>query len=188
LAVLAKLKNEFSFMKGNILINTITLAIVLVTASIPYTYYPKYIEGLGGTPFIAGVIGFASYATLALVQIPGGYLADKHGRRRLTVIMTFAISMTYFLFAVAPNWQFFLIASILQNLFLVYQPALQALVADSTPPEKRGLGFSIINFLHYISVPSPIIAGVLAVQFGLIPGMRIAYLIVTVAFLVVAIL
>jgi MFS family permease len=188
LAVLAKIKNEFSFIRGNILINTVTLAIVLITASIPHTYHPKYIEGLGGTPFIVGVIGFASYATLALVQIPGGYLADKHGRRQLTVIMTFAISITYFLFAVAPNWQFFMIASILQNLFLVYQPALQALVADSTPPEKRGLGFSIINFLHYISVPSPIIAGFLAVQFGLIPGMRIAYLIVTVAFLVVAIL
>jgi MFS family permease len=188
LAILAKLKNEFSFIRGNILINTVTLAIVLVTASIPYTYYPKYIEGLGGNPFIVGVIGSASYATLALVQIPGGYLADKHGRRQLTVIMTFSVSITYFLFAVAPNWQFFMIASILQNLFLVYQPALQALVADSTPPEKRGLGFSIINFLHYISVPSPIIAGVLAVQFGLIPGMRIAYLIVTAAFLVVAIL
>ncbi len=188
MAILAKLKNEFSFIRGNILINTVTLAIVLVTATIPYTYYPKYIEGLGGTPFIVGVIGSASYATLALVQIPGGYIADKHGRRSLTVIMTFSISITYFLFAVAPNWQFFMIAAILQNLFLVYQPALQALVADSTPPEKRGLGFSIINLLHYISVPSPIIAGVLAVKFGLIPGMRIAYLIVTVAFLVVAIL
>jgi DHA1 family multidrug resistance protein-like MFS transporter len=188
LAILAKLKNEFSFIRGNILINAVTLAIVLVTASIPYTYYPKYIEGLGGNPFIVGVIGSASYAALALVQIPGGYLADKHGRRQLTVIMTFSVSITYFLFAVAPNWQVFMIASILQNLFLVYQPALQALVADSTPPEKRGLGFSIINFLHYISVPSPIIAGVLAVQFGLIPGMRIAYLIVTAAFLVVAIL
>jgi MFS family permease len=188
LAILAKLKNEFSFIRGNILINTVTLAIILVTATIPYTYYPKYIEGLGGNPFIVGVIGSASYATLALVQIPGGYLADKHGRRQLTVIMTFAISITYFLFAVAPNWQVFMIASILQNLFLVYQPALQALVADSTPPEKRGLGFSIINLLHYISVPSPIIAGVLAVQFGLIPGMRIAYLIVTIAFLVAAIL
>jgi MFS family permease len=188
LAILAKLKNEFSFIRGNILINTVTLAIVLVTASIPYTYYPKYIEGLGGNPFIVGVIGSVSYATLALVQIPGGYLADKHGRRQLTVIMTFSVSITYFLFAVAPNWQVFMIASILQNLFLVYQPALQALVADSTPPEKRGLGFSIINFLHYISVPSPIIAGILAVRFGLIPGMRIAYLIVTAAFLVVAIL
>jgi len=188
LAILAKLKNEFSFIRGNILVNAVTLAIVLVTASIPYTYYPKYIEGLGGNPFIVGVIGSASYATLALVQIPGGYLADKHGRRQLTVIMTFSVSITYFLFAVAPNWQVFMIAAILQNIFLVYQPALQALVADSTPPEKRGLGFSIINFLHYISVPSPIIAGVLAVRFGLIPGMRIAYLIVTAAFIVVAIL
>jgi MFS family permease len=81
-----------------------------------------------------------------------------------------------------------MIAAILQNLFLVYQPAHQALVADSTPPEKRGLGFSIINFLHYISVPSPIIAGVLSVQFGLVPGMRIAYLIVTAAFIAAAIL
>jgi DHA1 family multidrug resistance protein-like MFS transporter len=188
LPVLARLKSEFSFIRGNILINSVTLAIILVTSTIPYTYYPKYIEGLGGTPFIVGVIGFAAYATLAIVQIPGGYLADKHGRRRLTVIMTFTISTTYFLFAVAPNWQFLLIVTILQNLFMIYQPALQALVADSTPPEKRGLGFSIINLLHYISVPSPIIAGILVVQFGLIQGMQIAYLIVSVAFIVVAIL
>lgn len=188
MAILAKLKNEFSFIRGNILINTITLTIILVTAAIPYTYYPKYIEGLGGNPYIVGVIGFASYATLALVQIPGGYLADRHGRRLLIVTMTFTLSLTYFLFAIAPNWQVFMIAAILQNLFLIYQPALQALVADSTPPEKRGLGFSIINLIHYISVPSPIIAGALAVQFGLISGMRIAYMIVTAAFLVTAIL
>ncbi len=188
MTILVRFKNEFSFIRGNILVNIITLAIILVTATIPYTYYPKYIEGLGGSPYIVGVIGFFSYVTLALVQIPGGYLADKHGRRRLTVIMTFAVSITYFLFAIAPNWQFFMIASVLQNLFLVYQPALQALVADSTPPEKRGLGFSIVNLLHYISVPSPVIAGVLAVRFGLISGMRIAYLIVTMAFLIVAIL
>ena len=186
--VLAKLKNEFSFIRGNILINTVTIAIILVTSAIPYTYYPKYIEGLGGSPYIVGVIGFAAYATLALVQIPGGYLADKHGRRKLTVTMTFATSITYFLFAIAPNWQFFLIATVLQNLFMIYQPALQALVADSTPPEKRGMVFSIINLLHYISIPSPIIAGVLAVELGLIPGMQIAYLIVSVAFIVAAIL
>ena len=188
MTVLAKLKNEFSFIKGNILINTVTIAIILVTSAIPYTYYPKYIEGLGGSPYIVGIIGFAANATLAFVQIPGGYLADTHGRRKLTVTMTFAISITYFLFSIAPNWQFFLIATMLQNLFMIYQPALQALVADSTPPERRGLGFSIINLLHYISIPSPIIAGILAVEFGLIPGMQIAYLMVSVAFLIAAFL
>jgi MFS family permease len=185
---LTKLKNEFSFIQGNLLINTITLTLILVTAAIPYTYYSKFVEGLGGSPSIVGVIGLLSHATLALVQIPGGYLADKHGRRQITIIMTFAISGTYFLFAIAPNWQFFMISVILQNIFHIYQPALQALVADSTPPDKRGLGFSIINLLHYVSVPSPIIAGILATQFGLIPGMRIGYLIVTVAFILAGIL
>ena len=35
LAILAKLKNEFSFIRGNILINTITLTIIIVTAATP---------------------------------------------------------------------------------------------------------------------------------------------------------
>lgn len=188
MTVIARIRNEFSFIKENILINTISLTIILVTAAIPFTYYPKYVIGLGGKAAIVGLLGFASKVTLALVQIPGGYLADRHGRRRLIVIMTFAISSTYFLFAIAPNWQFLLIATILQNLFMIYQPAHQALVADSTPPEKRGLSFSIINLLHYISVPSPLIAGILVVQFGLISGMQIGYLIVSIAFFVVAIL
>ncbi|WNZ29625.1 MAG: MFS transporter [Candidatus Bathyarchaeota archaeon] len=188
MTIRCRIKDEFSFIKGNIFVNTVTIAVILVTAAIPYTFYPKYIEGLGGNAFIVGIIGFAAYVTLALVQIPGGYLADKYGRRKLIVTMTFATSITYFLFAIAPNWQFFLLATILQNTFMIYQPALQALVADSTPPEKRGMGFSIINLLHHISIPSPIIAGILVVQFGIISGMQIGYLIVSIAFIVTAII
>ena len=184
MAIFKKIKNEFAFIKGNILINSITLTIILVTAAIPYTFYSKFIEELGATASIVGTIGLVSYTILALVQIPGGYLADRHGRRRLTIFMTFAISATYFLFVIAPNWQFFMIALILQSIFHIYQPALQALVADSTPSNKRGLGFSIINLLHYISVPSPIIAGILVVQFGLTMGMRIAYFVVAIAFII----
>lgn len=186
--ILAKLKDEFSFIKGNILVNTVSLALILVTAAIPYTYYSLYIEGLGGDPFIVGLIGFVSNIALALVQFPGGYLADRHGRRALIVTMTFAFSLTYFLFAIAPNWQFFMLVAVIQSIFLIYRPALQALVSDSTPPEKRGLGFSIVNLLHYISFPSPLIAGILLVQFGLVPAMRISYMILTGAFFAAAIL
>ena len=165
-----------------------TLIIVISATAIPYTYYPKYVEGLGGTPFIVGVIGFASYATLALVQFPGGYLADKHGRRWLIVIMTFGTAVTYIFYAAAPTWHFILAAAVLQSLCLIYQPALLALVADSMPPEKRGMGFSIINLIHYVSVLSPIIAGLLSIQYGLISGMRIAYLIVAVSYLIAGII
>jgi MFS family permease len=167
---------------------TITLIIIISAAAIPFTYYPKYVEGLGGTPFIVGVIGFASYATLAFVQFLGGYLADKHGRRWLIVIMTFGTAVTYVLYAVAPTWHFILVAAVLQSLCLIYQPAILALVADSMPPEKRGMGFSIINLIHHVSLPSPLIAGLLSIQFGLIFGMRIAYLIVAVSYLIAAVI
>jgi DHA1 family tetracycline resistance protein-like MFS transporter len=188
LTALARLKNEFSFIRGNILINTVSLLLILVTAAIPYTYYSIYIEGLGGDPYIVGIIGLVSNIVLALVQFPGGYLADRYGRRILIYTMTFAFSATYFLFAIAPNWQFFMIVSVIQSIFLIYRPALQALVSDSTPPEKRGLSFSIINLLHYVSFPSPLIAGILLVNFGLVPAMRISYMILTGAFFVAAIL
>jgi MFS family permease len=184
----ARLREEFSFISGNILVLTITLIIIISAAAIPSTYYPKYVEGLGGTPFIVGVIGFASYATLAFVQFPGGYLADKHGRRWLIVTMTFGTAVTYVFYATAPTWHFILVAAVLQSLCLIYQPALLALVADSMPPEKRGMGFSIINLIHYLSVPSPIIAGLLSIQYGLNFGMRIAYLIVAVSFLIAAVI
>ena len=188
MTISARLRGEFSFIRGNILVLTVTLMIIVFAAAIPWTYYSKYIEGLGGTPFIVGVIGFASYATLALVQFPGGYLADKYGRRWLIVIMTFGTAVTYAFYAAAPTWHFILMAAVLQSLCLIYQPALLALEADSMPPEKRGMGFSIINFIHYVSVPSPIIAGLLSIRYGLIFGMRIAYLIVAVSFLVAALI
>jgi DHA1 family multidrug resistance protein-like MFS transporter len=182
LKILAQLREEFSFIGGNMMVIISTLIIVISASSIPYTYYPTYVEGLGGTPLAVGVIGFASYISMALVQFPGGYLADKHGRRWLIVSMTFATAVTYIFYAMAPTWHFILVASILQNLCLIYQPAILALVADSISPEKRGMGFSIINLIHHISVPSPIIAGLLSIQYGLVSGMRIAYLIVAVSF------
>ena len=188
MTILARLRGEFSFISGNMLVLTITLIIIISAAAIPSTYYPKYVEGLGGTPFIVGVIGFASYATLALVQFPGGYLADKYGRRWLIVTMTFGTAVAYVLYAAAPTWHFILVAAVLQSLCLIYQPALLALIADSMPPEKRGMGFSIFNLVHSVSVLSPIIAGFLSIRYGLIFGMRIAYLIVAVSFLIGAVL
>ncbi|MFW6117324.1 MAG: MFS transporter [Thermoproteota archaeon] len=188
MAFLDSFRKEFYFLRGNLLVLTITLAIIIFAGTIPSTYYPKYVKGLGGTPFIVGVIGFASYSTLAVVQFLGGYLADKHGRRGLIVTMTFGTAVTYILYAVAPTWHLILVAAVLQGLCALYQPAFLALVADSMPPERRGMGFSVINLVHYVSAPSPIIAGFLALRYGLIQGMRIAYLIVVGAYLLGAVI
>ncbi|MEM2912599.1 MAG: MFS transporter, partial [Candidatus Bathyarchaeia archaeon] len=71
---------------------------------------------------------------------------------------------------------------------LIYQPALFAMVQDSLPPERRGMGSSIIQLIHgTFNTPGPVIAGFLLLQFGLVMSMRIIYLVMTALFLVAAV-
>jgi MFS family permease len=70
-----------------------------------------------------------------------------------------------------------------------YQPALMAMIADSLPPEKRGMGFGIVTLIGSASTtPAPIVAALLYSNFGLIKGMSIGYGIVVAFFLAAAFL
>ena len=184
-----KIKGEFSFIYGNYLILVISWILMDIVNEMPGTYYSLYVIGLGGSATIIGLIGFVSLITLASVQFPGGYLADKYGRKWLISTMTFGIGISFIFYAVAPSWHMILIGAIVMNLCLIYQPALLAMIADSLPPEKRGMGYSIIMLIASVSsTPGPIIAGLLYLNFGLVGGMRIAYFITVAFYLVAAIL
>jgi MFS family permease len=135
-----------------------------------------------------GIIGFANFLAMAVVAFPGGYLADKYGRRWLITTMTFGMALSTLLFALAPTWHFILLGTIISNLFLIYQPALFAMFQDSLPPERRGMGSSITELIHgTVNTPGPVIAGFLLLQFGLVTSMRIIYLIVTALYLTAAV-
>jgi MFS family permease len=105
---------------------------------------------------------------MAVVAFPGGYLADKYGRRWLITTMTFGMALSYLFFAFAPTWHFILLGITVTSLCLIYQPALFSMVQDSLPPERRGMGSSIIQLIHStFNTPGPAIAGLLLLQFGL---------------------
>jgi len=185
LQVLAKLRDEFSFVQGNFLILVLSWIFMDFGMEIPEPYYSYYVIGLGGNALIIGVIGFASSMALALVQFPGGYLADKYGRRWLVSSMTFGVGLAYLFYALAPSWHLILVGAVVLNVCLIYQPALMAMVADSLPSERRGMGFSIINLIMYVSTtPGPVVAGILFLNFGLVMGMRIGYFISVALFMV----
>jgi MFS family permease len=102
--------------------------------------------------------------------------------------MTFGMASSFLLFALAPTWHFVLLGITINSLCLIYQPALFAMVQDSLPPERRGMGSSIIQLIHStFNTPGPIIAGFLLLQFGLEWSMRIIYLIVTALYLAAAV-
>jgi MFS family permease len=188
MAFRSRLGKEFSFIKGNYTIIVLSWILIDFAGEIPATYYALYVLKLGATETILGIIGFAGFLSLASMQFPGGYLADKFGRKWLVSSMTFGVALSFILYALAPSWPFILIGVILTNFFnSIYQPALMAIVSDSLPSERRGMGFGLIMLIASTSTtPGPLVAVLLYNQFGLELGMRAAYGIVIALFLIAA--
>jgi len=196
------LRREFGFISGNYRILIISWVIMDIAMETPAPNYQYYVQALGGKefPMALGIIGFANFLAMAVVAFPGGYPADKYGRRWLITTMTFGLALSFLFFALAPSepfvfmgmtwygWHFILIGMTVQGLCLIYQPALFAMVQDSLPPERRGVGSSLIQMIHgTFNTPGPVIGGLLLLQFGLITGMRIVYFFVLILYLIAAI-
>jgi MFS family permease len=189
-------KDEFAFMSGNFLILVVSWIIMDIGMEMPVPYFQQYVYALGGDifPLALGIIGFANFFIMAFVAVPGGFLADEFGRRWLITTMTFGGALSFLFFVLAPfwhitqSWHLILVGTIIQSLCLVYQPALFAMVQDSLPPERRGVGLSIINMIHgTMNTPGTVIGGVLVVTLGLVVGMQAVYVTVLSLFIVAAI-
>jgi len=180
---------EFSFITGNYRILVVSWMIMDIAMEMPQPNFQYYVNDvLQGPPVALGLIGLANFVAMAVVAFPGGFLADKYGRRWLITTMTFAMSLSFLFFAFAPTWHFILLGSVIGSLCLIYQPALFAMVQDSLPPERRGMGSSIIQLIHgTFNTPGPIIAGFLLWQLGLEWSMRTIYVVMTVLFLIAAV-
>lgn len=186
---MSRFRSEFGFIQGNFLVMVMSWIILDFASELPATYYPKYVEALGGTAAIIGLIGAVEMIARAFVQIPGGYMADKYGRKWLIFTMTFLAGITRIFYAAAPTWEWILVGAILVGLTGIYQPALQAIIADSVPKEKRGMGFSIIQLIASASTtPAPLLAGFLFTRMGLMRSMRLSYVVVVIGFVVASIL
>jgi MFS family permease len=195
------IRREFSFITGNYRILVISWMIMDLASEMPGPNFQLYVHDvLGGKGVALGIIGLAGFLGMAAVAFPGGYLADKYGRRWLITTMTFGMALSHLFFALAPSWpitflgitlwgwHFILLGITVNSLCLIYQPALFSMVQDSLPPERRGMGSSIIQLIHStFNTPGPIIAGFLLLRFGLEGSMRIIYLLVTTLFLIAAI-
>ena len=180
-------RGDSAILRGNFLLITVSWIIMFFAQPIPATYASLFYIHLGATVFLISIMGFAGSIAVALVQFPGGYLADKHGRRWLIVSMTFGLALGTLFFVFAPSWPFILIGLLVQNLCSIYGPALMAMIFDSLPPENRGTGYSLQTVLSTIVfLPAPLIAQYLVVTFHFDFGMRIAYTITAVAYFAVA--
>jgi len=174
---LQRFRENLTLLKGNLLILILSWMFMYPVTTMLSVYEPLYIKGLGASTSIVGSIYAVSTIILSIARIPGGYVADRYGRKKIIVFMTFGVALSYLFYAFAPGWEWILVGAIILNACLLYQPALLAIRADSVPSEKRGTGFALADFFSWIvSVPAPLVVIYLVSTLGFIGGMRVAYL------------
>ena len=86
-------REDQAVLRGNFLLITVSWIIMFSAQPIPDTYASLFYLHLGANELMLALMGFAGSIAVALVQFPGGYLADKHGRRWLIVTMTFGMAI-----------------------------------------------------------------------------------------------
>lgn len=163
-------------MRGNVLILTICSSLWRITIDIIWPYLSLYVIELGGEYETVGqVMAIGSMASMLLYPL-GGFIADYQGRIKVMGYMTYVYSLTFLIFVFTKSWQWVAVGLFMQSLVTFYIPAMQALMADSIPANKRGIGFAATMAIPgAFGIASPLIGGWLINKIGVIVAIRMLY-------------
>ena len=137
-------------------------------------YLPKYLEALGATAPILGLFGTAENFFDAVYQYPGGWLADRIGRRRAFLGFVVLAATGYLIYLSSRSWPLvFLGLAFAMAWQSMASPAIFAIIGDSLPPERRAMGFTVQSILKRVPIVfAPLIGGLLIAKLGLLEGIR----------------
>ncbi|UCF79451.1 MAG: MFS transporter [Candidatus Eiseniibacteriota bacterium] len=108
-----------------------------------YPLIPAFLESLGATKFLIGVIEGVAEGTASFVRMIAGAFSDRLRKRRLFVFLGYSLSTLVkpFLF-LAHHWLVVFVVRFLDRVGKgIRTPARDALIADSVDPCRKGLGF-----------------------------------------------
>ena len=137
-------------------------------------YLPKYLEALGAGVGVIGLFGTAKDFFDAIYQYPGGWLADRVGRRRAFLVFIALASVGYFVYLVSPSWPYvFLGLALSMAWHSMASPAVFAVIGDALPRERRAMGFTLQSMLKRVPMTvAPLVGGALIAWGGVVSGVR----------------
>ena len=114
-------------------------------------FLPKYLEALGAGVLAIGLFGAVKNFFDAVYQYPGGWLADRLGRRHALQIFLGLASLGYLIYFVSPSWPFvFLGLALAMAWTSMASPAVFAVIGDALPKNRRAMGFTIQSLVKRI--------------------------------------
>ncbi len=138
-------------------------------------YLPKYLEALGAPVLGVGLYGSMRDALDGLCQYPGGWIADRFGRRGALAAFAGCALGGYVLLAAAPAWPVALLGMALAMAWTsMASPTLFAVIGDALPRAQRAMGFSVQAILRRVPIAiAPTLGGLLIAAHGTLQGVRL---------------
>src|SRR3954468_15092748 len=138
-------------------------------------FLPKYLESLGAPITAIGAFGTAEDFLDGVYQYPGGWVADRYGRRFALILFISLAAFGFLLYWRLPSWQLaFAALALIMAWDSMASPTLFAVVGDALPSAKRAMGFTVQSILRRIPIViAPTIGGLVVAAYGIRGGVRL---------------
>lgn len=138
-------------------------------------FLPKYLDALGAPITAIGLFGTCEDFLDGVYQYPGGWIADRYGRRRALRLFVVLAAAGYGVYWLAPSWPFVFAGLVLVAAWSsMASPALFAVVGDALPRERRALGFTVQSILRRVPIAvAPTLGGLAIAALGIRTGVHL---------------
>jgi DHA1 family multidrug resistance protein-like MFS transporter len=134
---------------------------------LPYFVQELGISGVDQVAFWVGLVASAQSMTMAFIAPVWGTLADRYGRKIMVVRAMFGGAVVIGAMGFVQNVQQLVGLRAIQGLLTGTVSAATALVASSTPPERRGYAIGLLQMAIYLgSSVGPLLGGFVADTLG----------------------
>ena len=180
---------DFLGLERNVLAVSAAIFLVGMGEELWKKFLPKYLEALGAGTAAIGLFGTVKDFFDAIYQYPGGWLADRLGRRRAFLIFIALSSIGYVIYLLAGWWPLVFVGLAFTMAWSsMASPAIFSVIGDALPKERRAMGFTLQSMLKRVPMTlAPVVGGSLIAAVGIIRGVR-AGLIITMVLAVLTVL
>ena len=165
------------FRSKNVLVVTLTQTLSMFMGSLWWPFQALYILELGASKENLGMILTLQSITELVIQIPGGILTDRWGRRKIIVLGTILRLGANVIFLSSSHWTHIAPALVFTSAAIISSPASSALLAESISKENVSTGFAAIRTVtEFPLIVTSLLGGILIDRLGIIAGVRMILL------------
>lgn len=136
----------------NLMIITLSQGLGMFATFLWRPFWGLYLLELGASKGILGALTSLQALSNLLLQLPGGMLADRFGRRRVIIVSAFFGFIPPLIFRLSTHWTMLIPGIIAGSLASIAIPARSALIAESLSDENRATGFGAYSMATYLFI------------------------------------